>query len=242
MDFPTEVATTFELIGRVADEVRSALDDGIFPLVLAGNCDTSALGGVGGLRLWHHAGKVGVVWFDAHGDFNTPEIDPVGFLDGQGLAILTGRCWQGATRQIPGFEPVPDRSVMLIGAHDFDADESVALARSQVAHITPSQMRDAGIETALGAAVEALAQRVTHVYLHIDLDIIDANYARANSYASPGGLEPDRLFEATRLVLDHLPVAAAGLAAYDPMLDGTGRLRGVATELLDMLRQTAKGS
>jgi len=97
----------FELMGRVADEVRSALEDGIFPLVLAGNCDTSALGGVGGLRLWDHAGNVGVVWFDAHGDFNTPEIDPVGFLDGQGLAILTGRCWQGRPGRSRGSSPYP---------------------------------------------------------------------------------------------------------------------------------------
>ena len=163
-DFPTEVATTFELMGRVADQVRSALDDNRFPLVVAGNCTTSAVGGAAGLRQWDPAGEVGVVWFDTHGDFNTPETDPLGFLDGQGLAILTGRCWQGMTRQVPGFEPVSDRSVMLVGAHDLDPSERVALARSQIAHITPSRIRSEGVELAVGAAVEALATRVTHVY------------------------------------------------------------------------------
>ena len=241
-DFPMEVATTFELMGRVADEVRSALNDNRFPLVLAGNCNTSALGGAAGLRLWDPVGEVGVVWFDSHGDFNTPEIDPLGFLDGQGLAIVTGRCWQSAARQVPGFEPVTDKSVMLIGAHDFDDDEGVALARSDIAHVTPSQIRREGVEGALGAAIEAVAQRVTRVYLHIDLDVIDADYARANSYASPGGLEPDQLLEATSFVVDRLPIAAAGLAAYDPTMDGSGRLRGVATHLLDLLRETAEGS
>jgi arginase len=241
-DFPTEVATTFELMGRVADQVRSALDDNRFPLVVAGNCTTSAVGGAAGLRQWDPAGEVGVVWFDTHGDFNTPETDPLGFLDGQGLAILTGRCWQGMTRQVPGFEPVSDRSVMLVGAHDLDPSERVALARSQIAHITPSRIRSEGVELAVGAAVEALATRVTHVYLHIDLDVIDADYARANSYASPGGLEPDQLFEATRRVIDRLPIAAAGLAAYDPTVDDHGLLRGVATQLLDIVSETAQGS
>jgi len=238
-DFPTEVATTFELIGRVAEVVRGTLDDGHFPVVLAGNCNSSALGGAAGLRLWDQRGDVGVVWFDTHGDFNTPEIDPRGFLDGQGLAILTGRCWQGPARHIPGFEPLADSSVMLIGGHDLDDDERIALGRSEIVHVTPSQIRREGVEAALGPAVGALAQRVTRVYLHVDLDVVDADYARANSYAAPGGLEPDQLFEATSYVIDHLPIAAAGLAAYDPSMDGAGRVRGVATQMLNLLRQAA---
>lgn len=241
-DFPTEVATTFELMGRLADEVHSSLDENSFPLVLAGNCNTSALGGAAGLRLWDPVGDVGVIWFDTHGDFNTPDIDLLGFLDGQGLAMITGRCWQGMARSVPGFEPVADSSVVLVGAHDFDDDEIVALSHSQIAHITPSRIRSEGVETALGAAVEALAERVTHVYLHIDLDVIDADCVRANSYASPGGLEPDQLFEATRLALNALPIAAAGLAAYDPTVDETGQLCGIATQLLHMLRDKAESS
>lgn len=64
-DFPMEVATTFELMGRVADEVRSALNDNRFPLVLAGNCNTSALGGAAGLRLWDPGGTFVVETLDA---------------------------------------------------------------------------------------------------------------------------------------------------------------------------------
>jgi arginase len=224
-------------MGCVANEVRSALDGNHFPLVLAGNCNTSALGGVAGLRLWDPVGNVGVIWFDTHGDFNTPEIDPLGFLDGQGLAIVTGRCWRGMARQVPGFEPVADRSVMLIGAHDFDDDEGVALAHSQIAHVTPSRIRSEGVESALGEAVEALAERLSHVFLHIDLDVIDADFARANSFASSGGLDPDQLLEAIQFVLTDLPIAAAGLAAYDPTVDRTGRLPGVASRLLDLLNE-----
>ncbi len=240
--FPTEVATTFELMARVANEVCSALDDNRFPVVLAGNCNTSALGGAAGLRLRDPMADVGVVWFDTHGDFNTPDIDPIGFLDGQGLAIITGRCWQAMARHVPGFEPVADGSVMLVGAHDLDDDESVALADSHIAHITPSRIRSEGMENALGSAVEALAGRVSHIYLHIDLDVVDADCARANSFASPGGLTPDQVFEATSFVLNALPIAAAGLAAYDPAVDESGQLCGIATQLLDMLTENAEDS
>lgn len=128
--FPTEIATSFELIGLVAAEVNRALEQGRFPVVLSGNCNASALGGAAGLRLAEPGAEPGLVWFDAHGDFNTPETDPIGFLDGQGLAVLTGRCWQGPARRVPGFRPLTDSSVMLIGAHDFDDEESSALARA----------------------------------------------------------------------------------------------------------------
>ena len=235
-EFPTEVATTFELTRLVALEVQSALEAGCFPLVLAGNCNTSVIGGVAGLGLSDPRRDIGVVCFDAHGDFNTPETDPGGFLDGQGLAIVTGRCWQGPVAKVPGFAPVKERSVLLIGAHDFDADESVAIERSGITLITPSRISHDGVEVALGEALAALARRVRRVYLHIDLDVIDAGFGRANSYASVGGLQPDQLFAAARSVIDHLPVVAAGIAAYDPTADETGRIRAAAMQVLDLLR------
>jgi arginase len=87
-DPPAEVATAFELDGLLAGEVRTAVEAGEFPLVLSGNCNTSVgtLSGVGTEGL-------GVIWFDAHADFNTPETTTTGFTDGTGLAIAVGHCW-----------------------------------------------------------------------------------------------------------------------------------------------------
>lgn len=233
--FLTEIATSFQLIGQVAGAVAQALEQGRFPVVLSGNCNTSAIGGAAGLRLAEPGAEPGLIWLDAHGDFNTPETDPVGFLDGQGLAVLTGRCWQGPARRVPGYRPLADSHVMLVGAHDLDDEESTALARSGIARITPEQISGEGAEAALGAAAAALAGRVTGVYLHIDLDIIDADYAPANSYAPPGGLRPDQLLAAVRILTSRLPVVAAGIAAYDPALDGKGLVREVALKLLGLL-------
>jgi arginase family protein len=132
--FPAEISATAELIGRLAREVSSALRDGRFPMVLAGNCNTSAIGGAAGLRIFDPAAKPGVIWFDGHADFNTPQTDPLGFLDGQGLAMLTGRCWQALLRRVPGFEPLADTQVLLIGGHDLDDEERAALASSAITH------------------------------------------------------------------------------------------------------------
>jgi len=83
-----EVATAFELHGLVSNQVRRALGEGEFPLVLSGNCNIAAVGTLSGGGSY----DLGVVWFDAHGEFNTPETTTTGFIDGMGLAIAVGHC------------------------------------------------------------------------------------------------------------------------------------------------------
>ena len=93
--FQAENETAFELMGAIAAEVARATADGELPIVLAGNC-TSSVGTVAGLG----SARVGVVWFDSHGDFNTPETTTTGFLDGMAVAILTGHCWRQAAGRV----------------------------------------------------------------------------------------------------------------------------------------------
>jgi arginase len=117
-DPPAEVATAFELDGLVSSQVRRALADGRFPLVLSGNCNTAVgtLAGAGPEGL-------GVVWFDAHGEFNTPETTTTGFIDGMGLAIAVGHCWKAMARGVPGFSAVPEENVVMAGVREVDPAE-----------------------------------------------------------------------------------------------------------------------
>jgi arginase len=92
--FRAEIATAFELFRRVSERVGAAVEAGSFPLVLSGNCN-NIVGVVAGL-----------VWFDDHADFNTPETTTTGFLDGMGLAIAVGRGWANMMRDVPYFRPV----------------------------------------------------------------------------------------------------------------------------------------
>ena len=78
-----EIGTAFDIDRHLARAVLDARSAGAFPLVLAGNCITS-VGTIGGLG----PGTTGVLWFDAHGDFNTPETTVGGFLDGMALATV----------------------------------------------------------------------------------------------------------------------------------------------------------
>lgn len=104
--FPTEIGTQFELHRTVAEVVAAAWRGGALPLVLSGNCN-SAIGTVSGLQAAAPGARVGVVWFDGHGDCNTPETFEGTFLDAMGLSTLTGRCWQALCATVPGFRSVP---------------------------------------------------------------------------------------------------------------------------------------
>ncbi|MDQ3950494.1 MAG: arginase family protein [Gemmatimonadota bacterium] len=223
--FPAEIRTAFELQREVAAAVRGAVAEGALPVVLAGNCNAAALGTLAGLR----ERPVGVLWFDSHGDFNTPETTGSGFLDGMALAMATGRCWTQLLARLPGFEPVAPANVVLIGARDLDPIEASLLAESPVALIRP-----ADVDTGLAPALDALRGRVRDVYVHIDLDVLDpASHGRANGLAAPDGLGVGQVASALHAIAHHFRVRGAALTAYDPAVDADGRVCRAALALLE---------
>jgi arginase len=113
--FHAEIATAFELFGMLAKRVHEATASGRFPLVLSGNCN-STVGVIAGLAGASPKEEVGLIWFDGHADFNIPETTTSGFLDGMGLAMAVGHCWAQMVRAVPGFRPVSEENVVLIGS------------------------------------------------------------------------------------------------------------------------------
>ena len=218
--FHTEVGTGFGLYRQVAAEVRTACEGGAFPLVLSGNCgaSTGTTAGCGGSPL-------GVIWFDAHGDFNTPETTQSGFLDGMALAIVAGSCWRPLAATIPGFAPIPEEHIMHAGARDLDKPEKEALDGSHVTVVDAPTIGERGITDTLGPALAMLRERVERVYLHLDLDVIDPREACANGFSAsaPGGLSIAQVSEAIGMIKEQFTVAACGISAYDPTFDPDGR-------------------
>jgi arginase len=224
LPFDNEVASSFDVIREVARAVRETVEGGRFPLVLAGNCNSS-LGTVAGLGR-----EVGVVWFDAHGDFNTPDTTPTGFFDGFGLAMLTGTGWRTLRETIDGHRPVPEEHVLLVGARDLDPREEERLAASAIGRADADS---------LGDALEELAGRVDAVYVHIDLDVLDPSEGQPNSLAVPGGFGAAELEAALEGIQARFEVPAAALTAYEPPCDPEGRIPRVVAGLARRLTPEA---
>lgn len=233
-DFPTEIGTSFELYRLLAGRVRAAVERGRFPLLLSGNCG-AALGALSGLSAWQR----GVVWFDAHGDFNTPETTLSGFLDGMPLAIAAGRAWQSLAGRIPGYTPVPDECILHAGLRDVDAGEQRLLDESQVMVVGAEKFNRKG-PGALESALDKLAGRVDCVYIHLDLDVLNPGEMIVNAYSVPGGISVDQLARAIDLIGERFTIRGAGLASYDPAYDPDGRVVEAGKLLLERLLAYAR--
>jgi arginase len=227
-----EAARVFAVARGVAGHVRDALAESAFPLVLAGDCN-SCLGTVAGAG----ADGLGVVWLDAHADFDTPEDSRSGSLDAMGLAMLTGRGWPALRATVPGLAAVGERDVVLAAVRDLEPHQRERLRASAIAALPAEVFSAAG----LAAALDDLRGRVGRVYLHVDLDALDPAEGVANRYAAPGGLTAEQVVAAFDAVRDRFEVAAAAVTAYEPAADADGRMAATAVRLIGALADRATG-
>ena len=212
--FSTEIGTTFEVNRLLAECVRSTVCNNSFPLVLAGNCN-SCVGTIAGID----SKRLGIIWFDAHGDFNTPETTVTGFLDGMGLAMAAGRCWKSLLRTIPGFNPVPESCIVHVGSRDLDMQERKMFEEANVPLVTINPTGEIDIFSAFEAALDTLKKRVDRVYLHIDMDVLEAEQGKPNHLAVPGGLPASIVEKAIRIIKEHLKLEGCAIASFDPNYD-----------------------
>lgn len=213
----------------VASAVRRTTAVGQLPLVLAGSCD-AALGVLAGFE---HS-RCGVVWLDAHGDFNTPESSVSGFLPGMSLATVVGHCHAERWEQIGEATPIPEEATVLLGVRDLSpAAEHERLEASAVEAVA---WRDGEAQRDPVAALDALADRVDEIYLHIDLDAYDPKVAPGIvDDPVPGGLSLADGEGIVRAVLARFRVRAATLATYVPARDPDGRTQDLQVRLVELL-------
>jgi len=216
--FQHEIGAYFGVQMAVARHIRDAVEQGDFPFVLGGDCGC-VLGATAGLSLGGQAG--GVIWFDAHGDMNTPETTTSGFLDGMPVAVLTGGCWAGLAASIPGMTVLPTDHLLLAGARALDDHERDFIRLVKMPFVGPEGL--GGIGSEFSAAVSELAERVESVHVHVDLDVIDISDGRANEFAADGGPTLDALDAALRVIGAQISVNSVSLTSYNPAVDLDGR-------------------
>jgi arginase len=138
-------------------------------LIFAADC-VSSLGVMKGLE----DRKPAVLWYDAHGDFNTPETSPSGFLGGMPLAALVGRENEALVQGI-GLTPLAENEVIITDARDLDPEESIALAASGIIHLKH-------IDELLTCILPGKP-----LYIHFDTDVVNHDEMPAMNYPAVGG-------------------------------------------------------
>lgn len=155
-----------ELYRYLAGEVAAAE----MPVVYAGDC-VSIIGTLAGLQ--RRGLDPTLLFFDAHGDFNTWATTPSGFLGGMPLAMATGRGEQLIVEGA-GMETIPDERAWLIGARDIDRGEDDLIAASRMVVVSVEQSMTMPVPTG-------------PLYIHVDVDVVDPSDMPAVNYPAPGG-------------------------------------------------------
>jgi arginase len=218
-------------IGRLgADTARlvaAARRNGDGVLVLAGD-DTAAIGVVSGLEQAAGAGTaVGVVWVDAHGDFNTPETSFSGILAGMPVAILAGLAgplWRNAAGLAT---PVATDDIILAGVRELDEKEEELIRSANVQVVPATELCDGDT---FAEAVDRLARRCTLLYLHVDLDVLDPRFVPSASTPSANGVSIEELTAAMTTVMRTGTVAAVTISSLNPGAGARGE-RSVASAM-----------
>jgi arginase len=202
-----------KLGANTAELVATARQAGKGALVLAGD-DTASVGIVSGMqRSDGDETAIGVVWLDAHGDFNTPDTSISGILAGMPLAIIAGFAgplWRGAAGLMT---PVATERIVLAGVRELDDKEAELLSSTSVHVVGISQLRDG---PHFDEAVRHVAETCTLLLLHVDFDVLDPYLVPSSSTPSAGGLEIAEAAAMMAKVLQTGKVAAVCLSSLNP--------------------------
>lgn len=226
-------------LGHFADIVARNERDGYFTVGLLATCP-SMPGLVAGLQ---HSGpdgqplKVGMLWLDAHPDFNTPETTRSGSLGGMPVAVATGRALKVMRLDAHLDPPLPDEHIVMGGVRLTDPLEQELLDGSKIEHVTVDDLRRA--TPAVFAQLDRLSRITDRIYIHIDMDVLDPREVMGHQNKVPNGPSSEelaRLFEqiftryekASAIGFATIPATDSGglsLAAVNRMI--AGAVRGV---------------
>jgi arginase len=214
---------------RIAGAVATSIQASHFPLVLGGDHSLS----VGSIRGAGKHRRLGVIWVDAHADFNTAETTPSGNIHGMPLAAL---CGLGDPRLVSLWDetsPVIDpKRVAVIGARDLDLGEKRNLREAGVMVQSMEQIDRIGMVSALEKAVERVSRDVDGIYLSFDMDALDPRHAPGVGTSVPGGLTFREAHLACEVIAETGKLIGMDIVEVNPILDVQNQTALLAVEFI----------
>ncbi len=209
-------------LGHFADIVAGNERDGYFTVGLLATCP-SMPGLVAGLQRsgpTREPIKIGMLWLDAHPDFNTPETTRSGSLGGMPVAVATGRALQVMRLDAKLDPPLPDRHIVMGGVRLTDPLEQHLLDNSLIEQLSVDDLRN--ITPAVWAQLDRLDRLTDKIYVHIDMDVLDPREVMAHGNKVPNGPSSDQLAKLFEAIFARYAKASAIGFATIPLTDEGG--------------------
>lgn len=212
-----------------AQRVQNAVQKGDRAIVLGGD-HTTCLGAVSGASVAVE-GDIGLIYFDAHGDMNTDSTTPSGNIHGMQLASLMGFGAKELTQVHDETVKVKKQHVLHIGGCDMDQAEKELIAREKITAFTMNDLMTQTL-TPLLFMIDALQSKVKHIWVSLDLDSIDAQYAPAAGMPNKKGLVYREITMLAEYIGQHCNVIGVDIVEYNPLIDVDRKTAELATELI----------
>jgi arginase len=201
--------------------------------VLLGGDHSISIGTVSGVANVAETGRTGILWLDAHADFNTPETSPSGNVHGMPLAVLTGHGHPDLVN-IGGGGAVRAEDVAIVGLRSVDREEREFLARAGVNVYTMKDIDAYGVASVLRSALKDLSH-LDRVHLSFDLDVVDPEIAPGVGTPVRGGLTYREAHLVMELINEAAAVASLDIVEINPILDTKNGTAELAVELIGSL-------
>ena len=190
-----------------------------------------------GLRRVRPGARLAIAWFDAHGDFNTPDTTPSGNVWGMPFAMICGRGDADLVAAAAG-PTVDEEHALLLGGQVLDEVESRMLAASRVTHLGAGSLGTDGGQAGLRGWAQAVGERVDGIYIAVDMDCLDASGGWAVTMPEPDGLSLPTAAASIRALAAAIPVVGFGATGITLANGDVAR----TVEAVALLAEAALGS
>lgn len=218
-----------ENMKRLKEVVEESVSLGALPIILGGD-HSMAMGSIAGLQK-KYQGNLGLLWVDAHGDFNTPETTLSGNIHGMPLSVIVGRGQEDLVNLGP-FPGVREENTVLFGVRDLDPEEKKLLAQSKATVFTIRDIIQKGLYNCFEQALTIVTKGVDFFHLSFDMDSIDPQYAPGTGTPVIGGLTDREVLYLMERVYETGQLASMDLVEVNPALDVGNRTARLAVELI----------
>jgi len=216
-----------------AEIVREGLQDDLITVGLEANCN-DLLGMLSGLKYDSdgNARRVGLVFYDSHGDFNVPETTLSGMLGGMPVAVAAGHALHNLRKTTGLEEPLPMSDIMWGGVRDLDPLEADRFREYEVRQVSVRDIRE--ISANFHKQFNALANEVDVVYVHVDMDVLEPDEVPGHGLAVPDGPSSKALAAAIGVMFENPKTVALGIASTPSFnRDPDGVSRQAALNLIE---------
>ena len=218
---------------HLAQLVERALDEKSLPIVLGGD-HSIAIGTLGGGARYYQRIRqnIGLMWFDAHADFNTPETSPSGNVHGMPLSAVVGVGPQDLTN-LHGICPkVKPQNAVLVGVRDIDGPEKELLVSSAVRVFTMRDIDERGMRSVVEEAIKIATQHTAGLAVSWDMDFLDPSYAPGVGTPVKGGASYREAHLAMEMIADTNKLLSLELVEVNPVLDHMNTTASLGVELI----------